>query len=71
MTFSCNAELISTDLTFITDKSEAYNDKFEDQGYTSLYMLENGKSSINNVNYILAMAVIVHILHRVLERYSK
>ena len=67
ITFSCNSEMISSDLLRINqEKSEPYNDKFDDQGYESLYLMENESSSINNLNYVFIAAVILHIMSKLL-----
>lgn len=76
MTYNCNAELFSSDsisleaLTYL-EKTDPYNDKFEDQGYYSIYILENAKPSINNINNMLILSLVIHLIHRMLEKFKK
>ena len=69
MTYNCNAELIPSGAAlFMQDKAEPYNDKFDDQGYKSVYLLENGQSTVNNVNNVLLAGVGYQILCGIFER---
>lgn len=48
-----------------------FNDKFEDQGFASLYFLENGASNVSNINVALIFCLSIVAVVKLLERYKR
>lgn len=80
MTYNFNMELVPLDslsFQFMDFESSSYpvqvpfNDKFEDQGFNSLYFLENGSSNVSNINVALLISFLAIAVHKLLDHYKR
>jgi hypothetical protein len=71
MTYSCNTELVPSDFDYVEEASGPFNDKFEDQGYKSVFFLVNSASQFNNVNIVLLIGISIDLISKVLIRFKR